>query len=98
MLSLFKKSIVITLFIAWMGISMFPQLSNAQTVSYTVQPGDTLWGIAVANKVELREIIALNSHLANPNAIYPHQQIRMPAVKFNVPAVEAEQSWEAKVL
>ncbi len=46
--------------------------------SYTVKSGDTLSGIARRFGVPLNQLIAMNPQIANPNLIYPDQQIRIP--------------------
>lgn len=45
---------------------------------YTVQPGDTLSGIAAANGVSINTLLELNP-LANPNQIEVGQVLRLPA-------------------
>jgi spore coat assembly protein SafA len=52
---------------------------------YTVQSGDTLFSIAVRFNVPLNSLIAANPQIANPNLIFPGQQICVPAP---VPAIE----------
>lgn len=44
------------------------------TVTYTVQPGDTLSGIAAAYNTTYQRLAAVNG-ISNPNLIYPGQQI-----------------------
>ena len=52
---------------------------------YTVQSGDTLFNIAVRFNVPLNSLIAANPQIANPNLIFPGQQICVPAP---VPTIE----------
>lgn len=63
--------------------------------TYTVQPGDTLWGIArkyYGNGTEYTRIAAANSgQIKNPNLIYPGQTITIPAVD-DLPGAGAESS------
>ena len=47
--------------------------------SYTVQPGDTLSGIASRHGVSLTDLLAVNPQITNPNLIQPGQQINLPA-------------------
>ena len=49
---------------------------NTQNITYTVQRGDTLWSIANRYGTSIQEIVNLNN-IANPNLIYPGQQIRI---------------------
>lgn len=48
--------------------------------TYTVQPGDTMWKIAVKNQVGLSEIISANPQIKNPALIYPGQKLTIPTV------------------
>lgn len=67
----------------WIGflflLSFFciPSVSFAQQV-YTVQPGDSLWKIAVKYQVGITEIIQANPQFKNPNLIYPGQKVNIP--------------------
>lgn len=45
--------------------------------TYTVQRGDTLWGISRMYGVTVNQIAALN-HIPNPDLIYPGQVFRIP--------------------
>lgn len=47
-------------------------------VSYLVQPGDTLSGIAASHSVALAAVEAANPSIANPNLIYAGQTVRLP--------------------
>lgn len=73
-----KKFIV--LFGLLLAICMsFPQASYGQgTTTYTVQPGDSLWKIAVKYQVGLSEIIQSNPQFKNPALIYPGQKVTIP--------------------
>ncbi len=44
---------------------------------HTVVKGESLWGIAARYGLEFDALIALNSQIANPNRIYPGQQVRV---------------------
>ena len=45
---------------------------------YTVQPGDTLNGIAVSNKIKLDELIRLNPQIkSNPDLLFAGEKIRI---------------------
>jgi hypothetical protein len=50
----------------------------AQTITYTVQPGDTLTKIAVKYGVTVDELVALND-IENPDLIYVGQVLKIPA-------------------
>jgi LysM repeat protein len=46
--------------------------------THTVQPGDTLSGIAAQSGVSLINLEAANPQIANPNLIYAGQQVNVP--------------------
>ena len=47
-----------------------PIIANGQgTTTYTVQPGDSLWKIAVRYQVGLTEIIQANPQFRNPSLV-----------------------------
>ncbi|MEL1133906.1 ferritin family protein [Desulfitobacterium sp. THU1] len=48
---------------------------------YVVQPGDSIYKIANAYKVEMSEIINLN-HLKHPDRIYPGQVLLLPTSEY----------------
>lgn len=67
----------------WIGLLFMLSLFCIPTASfaaqiYTVQPGDSLWKIAVRYQVGLSEIIAANPQFKNPNLIYPGQKVTIP--------------------
>lgn len=49
----------------------------ASAASYEVVKGDSLWKIAVKNQVGVKELVALNPSLKNPDVIYPGQQLEI---------------------
>jgi len=67
----------------WFGLMVLSLLLCAPNVSfaqqtYTVQPGDSLWKIAVRYQVGISELIAANQQFSNPNLIYPGQKVTIP--------------------
>ena len=64
------------------------QQQAADNLVYTVQPGDTLVGIALRYNLTLAEIILANN-LANPNLIFPGQQLTLPGVAATLSALPA---------
>ncbi|MDP4087322.1 MAG: SafA/ExsA family spore coat assembly protein [Bacillota bacterium] len=71
-----KKPLLIC-FMFLLSIFCIPNISFAQTV-YTVQPGDSLWKIAVRYQVGLSEIISANPQFKNPALIYPGEKVTIP--------------------
>lgn len=60
-------------------ILFFSVSAHAQgTTDYIVQPGDSMWKIAVKHQVGLSEIIQANPQIKNPALIYPGQKIIIP--------------------
>ncbi|MFB7947025.1 LysM peptidoglycan-binding domain-containing protein [Kitasatospora phosalacinea] len=62
------------------------QPADAQQL-YTVAPGDNLWNIAGAHRVTLESLIAANpATTANPDLIFPGQQLVIPDATAAAPA------------
>lgn len=53
--------------------------------TYVVQRGDTLGNIAMRYGVWLRDLIAVNPQIWNPDRIYPGQVIYLPAYSYATP-------------
>lgn len=66
-------------FMFLLALFCIPSVSFAQQI-YTVQPGDSLWKIAVRYQVGLSEIISANPQFKNPNLIYPGQKVTIPDI------------------
>jgi len=61
--------------------------------SYTVQPGDTLWGLAVKRfRVDLNKLVEANG-IRDPERIHPGQVIRIPPARELPEEVEVVASW-----
>lgn len=71
------KKILLTCLLFVMGLTVIPNVSFAQQ-TYTVQPGDSLWKIAVRYQVGISELIQANPQFKNPNLIYPGQKVNIP--------------------
>jgi uncharacterized YkwD family protein/spore coat assembly protein SafA len=50
----------------------------AQSITYTVIRGDTMWKIAAKHQVGISEIISQNPQIKNPAMIYPGQKLSIP--------------------
>lgn len=46
--------------------------------TYTVQPNDSLWKIALRHQIGVSEIIEVNPQIENPDLIYPKDKINIP--------------------
>jgi uncharacterized YkwD family protein/spore coat assembly protein SafA len=68
-----KKFICSTLIFSAMTTTVF-----AQNTVYTVQPGDSMWKIAVKYEAGVSEIQAANPQITNADLIYPGQKITIP--------------------
>ncbi|PYI52881.1 LysM peptidoglycan-binding domain-containing protein [Paenibacillus flagellatus] len=53
--------------------------SSAEAAAYTVQPGDTLWKIATANKLTVQDLMKLNPNVST--MLYPGQTLQVPDEK-----------------
>lgn len=53
---------------------------NAQNITYTVKPGDSMWKIAVRYQIGVSEIISANPQIKNPSLIYPGQKLTVPNI------------------
>ena len=83
-----KKFIFISTLV-FMTILLAGTAAYAQdTTTYTIQPGDSLWKIAVKNEIGLSEIISLNPQLKNPALIYPGDKVTLP----NITAVKTQEN------
>lgn len=58
------------------GTAVLETVGQAET--YTVRPGDTMWGIAKRYGVTLTALIAANPQIKNPNLIYPGEEVTLP--------------------
>ncbi|WP_443112439.1 SafA/ExsA family spore coat assembly protein [Dehalobacter sp. DCM] len=78
---------VLTIVLVWL---FFPATVLGQTTTYVVQPGDSMWKIAVKYQVGLSEIINANPQVENPRLIYPNQKLNIPGVGQDIRAAEKE--------
>ena len=58
--------------------------------THTVKAGDTMWKIAVKYQVGLSEIKSSNTHIKNPNLIYPGDVLNIPTQNSDTLAYEKE--------
>ncbi len=74
--------IMATLFV----LAAVPMQVFAQTDAYTVEKGDSLFIISNKYKVNLLDTIDANKQLADPNLIYPGDQINVPVDQTDIGA------------
>lgn len=73
-----KKRLLLIL-VLLLSVLCIPNLSFAQQPQvYTVQPGDSLWKIAVRYQIGITEIIQANPQFKNPDLIYPGEKVTIP--------------------
>lgn len=83
-----KKLIISAFLLALIVILACVGVSAATT--HKVQPGDSMWKIAVKYEVGLSEIVKANQHISNPELIYPGQIITIPTTDSGVLNYEKE--------
>ncbi len=83
------KKILIFLIVIFYVIAVSPGYAQS-TERYTVVPGDSMWKIAVKHEVGLSEIKSANSHITNPDLIYPGQVLNIPRTDPTVVKYENE--------
>lgn len=81
---------ILILLIAVTCINTTVLVNAVSSVSHTVVPGDSMWKIAVKYEVGLSEIKSANSHIKNPDLIYPGQVLYIPVVSETVTNYENE--------
>jgi uncharacterized YkwD family protein/spore coat assembly protein SafA len=81
-----KKLLISLLLVTAMLVCV---VSAQETVTYTVQYGDSMWKIAVKYQVGVSEIISSNPQISNPNLIYPGQKLTVPTMQ-GIKALESE--------
>ncbi|MDA7025740.1 SafA/ExsA family spore coat assembly protein [Bacillus sp. CLL-7-23] len=62
-----------------LALFLFPVVALGAT-TYTVQPGDSLWKIAVKYQVGIKELIGANPQIPRPDLIYPNQKVNIPTI------------------
>ncbi len=82
------KRIIIMMTIVIQIFAVLP--AYATTVAHTVVKGDSMWKVAVKYEVGLSEIKNANTHIANPNLIYPGQVLNIPLTDSTVTNFENE--------
>ncbi len=84
-LSVFMCTLATLICVFLMGVS-----ASVGTTTHTVQKGDTMWKIAVKYEVGLSEIKSANTHIKNPDLIYPGDKLYIPLADTGVSSYEKE--------
>ena len=84
-----KKLYIFILSVA-ITVTAFLMSVSAASITHTVEKGDTMWKIAVKYEVGLSEIKSANTHVKNPDLIYPGDKLYIPLADDSVTAYENE--------
>ena len=84
------KKLYIFIFSVAMILTAFLSSVSAASITHTVVKGDTMWKIAVKYEVGLSEIKSANTHVKNPDLIYPGDKLYIPLADDSVTAYENE--------
>lgn len=84
------KKLYIFIFSVTMILTAFLMSVSAASITHTVEKGDTMWKIAVKYEVGLSEIKSANTHVKNPDLIYPGDKLYIPLADDSVTAYENE--------
>ena len=77
----FRRVLLLSLAVAIVAVSGWVAgggWNRASADTYTVQPGDTLWDIAIRLQVGVSVLLALNEDITSPNNIFVGQRIQVP--------------------
>lgn len=84
MKKLFALSLCLVMLFSLLTVSAYA------ATTHTVVRGDTMWLIAKKYEVGLSEIKSANSHIVNPDLIYPGQVLNIPSLDSEVLSFEKE--------
>ncbi len=85
-----KSSVFISIFATLLCLFTMVVSVGASAVTHTVVKGDTMWKIAVKYEVGLSEIKSANTHIKNPDLIYPGDKLYIPITDTGITAYEQE--------
>ena len=72
-----------------LALFVLPVTAGAQSGTYTVVRGDTMWKIAVRYQIGVSELIQANPQIKNPSMIYVGQKLSIPSID-NVKTLEQQ--------
>ncbi len=81
---------IFTLIISTVLLIFTFTVSVSAATAHTVVKGDTMWKIAVKYQVGLSEIKSVNTHIKNPDLIYPGDVLNIPAKDSQADSFEKE--------
>ena len=84
------KKLYMFIFSVAMILTAFLSSVSAASITHTVEKGDTMWKSAVKYEVGLSEIKSANTHIKNPDLIYPGDKLYIPELDSSVTAYEQE--------
>lgn len=84
------KKLYMFIFSVAMILTAFLSSVSAASITHTVVKGDTMWKIAVKYEVGLSEIKGANTHIKNPDLIYPGDKLYIPKLYSSVSSYEKE--------
>ncbi len=84
------KKLYMFIFSVAMILTAFLSSVSAASITHTVVKGDTMWKIAVKYEVGLSEIKSANTHIKNPDLIYPGDKLYIPKTDSSVTEYEQE--------
>lgn len=84
------KKLYMFIFSVAMILTAFLSSVSAASITHTVEKGDTMWKIAVKYEIGLSEIKSANTHIKNPDLIYPGDKLYIPELDSSVTAYEQE--------
>ncbi|MFG6116375.1 CAP domain-containing protein [Halobacillus sp. MO56] len=61
---------------------------DAETMTYHIKPGDTMWKISLRYDLSLSDLIESNAHIENPGVIYPGDRLLIPSGEITETIVE----------
>ncbi len=85
-----KKQLISVAGVLSAAIMLSAAAGARESLTHTVQKGDTMWKISNLYEVGLSEIKSANLHISNPDLIYPGQIINIPDVDDTVLSYESE--------
>lgn len=81
---------LITFVLTFSVLSFIVISTSSAAATHKVVKGDTMWKIAVKYETGLSEIKSANTHIKNPDLIYPGQILNIPTTESSIASYERE--------